>query len=75
MIILILRSKYNSLSGTSYIKLQKKLSLPRKDLINVWNIKDNESLVRYLRIRKIDRLSGDEISFIYIKLLVNIKDA
>ena len=78
IIILILRSKYNSLSGTSYIKLQKEFSLPRKGLINIRNIKDNECfkwcLVRYLRIRKVDRLSGDETNFIYIKFLVKIKD-
>ena len=35
-------SKYNSLSGSSYIKLPKELDYPRKGLINIQNIDDNE---------------------------------
>ena len=35
-------SKYNSLAGSSYIKLSKELDHPRKGLINVQNIDDNE---------------------------------
>ena len=34
--------KYNSLPGSSYIKLPKELDHPRKGLINVQNIDDNE---------------------------------
>ena len=43
-------SKYNLLFGSSYIKLRKELDHPRKGLINIQNIDDNEcfewSLVR-----------------------------
>ena len=34
--------KYNPLPGSSYIKLPKELDHPRKGLINVQNIDDNE---------------------------------
>ena len=60
-------SKYNLLAGSSYIKLLKKLDHPRKGLINIQNIDDNECfkwcLVQFLnpadhhpaRITKADR--------------------
>ena len=35
-------SKYNSLAGSSYIKLPKELNHPREGLINIQNIDDNE---------------------------------
>ena len=35
-------SKYNSLAGSSYIKLSKQLDHPRKGLINVQNTDNNE---------------------------------
>ena len=35
-------SKYNPLAGSSYIKLPKELDDPRKALINIQNIDDNE---------------------------------
>ena len=45
-------SKYNSLAGSSYIKLPKELDHPRKGFINIQNIDNNECLkwclVRYL---------------------------
>ena len=45
-------SKYNLLAGSSYIKLPEELDHPRKGLINIQNIDDNECfklcLVRYL---------------------------
>ena len=45
-------SKYNPLAGSSYTKLPKELDCPRKGLINIQNIDDNERfkwcLVRYL---------------------------
>ena len=45
-------SKYNSLAGSSYIKLLKELDHARKGLLSVQNIDDNECfklcLVRYL---------------------------
>ena len=45
-------SKYNPLAGSSYIELPKALNHPRKGLINIQNIDDNEcfkwSMVRYL---------------------------
>ena len=59
-------SKYNPLAGSSSIKLPKELDHPRKVLINIQNIDDNECfkwcLVRYLdpadhdptRIKKAD---------------------
>ena len=63
-------SKYNPLAGSSSIKLPKELDHPRKGLINIQNIDDNESLkwclVRYLnpaddhpaRIKKADKGIG-----------------
>ena len=45
-------SKYNPFSGSSYIKWPKELDHPRKGLINIRNINDNESfkwsLIRYI---------------------------
>ena len=45
-------SKYNPLAGGSYIKLPKELHHPRKGLVNIQNIDDNECfkwcIVRYL---------------------------
>ena len=35
-------SKYNPLSGSSYIQLPKELDHPRKGFINIQNIGDNE---------------------------------
>ena len=35
-------SKYNPLAGSSYIELPEELEHPRKGLINIWNIDDNE---------------------------------
>ena len=44
--------KYNPLAGSSYIKLPKQLDHPRKVLITIQNIDNNEwfkwSIVRYL---------------------------
>ena len=44
--------KYNPLAGSSYIKLPKELGHPRKELINIQNIDDNEwfkwYIVKYL---------------------------
>ena len=37
--------KYNSLPGSSYIKLPKELDHPRKGLINVQNIDDHECFI------------------------------
>ena len=63
-------SKYNPLAGSSYIKLQKELDQPRKGLINVQNIDDNEcfkwSIVRYLnpaRITKADKEFAKKVGF------------
>ena len=38
----IITSKYNPLVGRSYVKLPKELDHPRKGLINIQNIDDNE---------------------------------
>ena len=35
-------SKYNPLAGSSYIKLLQELDYPRKGLINIQNINENE---------------------------------
>ena len=47
-------SKYNSLAGSSYIKLPNELDHPRKGLINIQSIDGNESfkgsVVRYLNL-------------------------
>ena len=47
-------SKYNTLSGNSYIKIKKKIDHRRKGSINIENIDDNECfnwcLVRYLNL-------------------------
>ena len=44
----IIFSKQNPLAGSSYIKLPKKLNHPRKGLINIQNIDDNECFKWYL---------------------------
>ena len=66
-------SEYKPLSGSSYIKLPKELDHPRKGLINIQDIDDNECfkwyLVRYLhpadhypaRIRKVDKRFAKEL--------------
>ena len=45
-------SNYNPLAGSSYIKLPKELNHPRKGLISIQNIDDNECfkwcLIRYI---------------------------
>ena len=45
-------SKCNPLAGSSYVKLPKESNDPKKDLINIQNINDNECfkwcLVTYL---------------------------
>ena len=78
-------SKYNLLAGSSYIKLPKELNHPRKGLIDIQNMNDNECfkwcIVRYLhpadhhstRIRKIDEVLPDELDFEDIKLPVKIR--
>ena len=72
-------SKYNLLAGSSYIKLPKELDHPRKGLINVQNIDDNECfkwcLLRYLnpadhqpaRIKKADKDFAKRLDFKDIK--------
>ena len=79
-------SKYNSLAGSSYIKLRKELDHPRKGFINVQNIDESECfkqrLVRYLhpadhnpaRTKKNDQILADELEFEDIKFQVKIKD-
>ena len=79
-------SKYNSLVGSSYNKLPKELDHPRKELINIQNIDDNECfkwcLVRYLnpvdhnpkRMTKADQEFGKKLDFKNIKFPVKIRD-
>ena len=77
-------SKYNPLARSSYIRLPKELDHPKKTLINIQNIYDNEffksSLVRYLnpidddpaRITKTDKYFAKKPDFKVIKFpLVN----
>ena len=77
-------SKYNPLAGSSYIKLSKELDHPRKGLINIQNIGNNEcfkwSIVRYLnlanhhpaRITKADEDFSKKLDFKDIKFPVKI---
>ena len=79
-------SKYDPLAESSYIKLPKELNHPRKGLINIQNVDDNEcfkwSRVRYLnpvnhhptRITKADRDFAKKIHYKNIKLPVKIRD-
>ena len=74
-------SKYNLLDDSSYIKLPKELDQPKKRLINIQNINDNECfkwyLVRYLdpadhrlsKIVKTDKDFAKEIHFKDIRFL------
>ena len=78
--------KYNPLAGSSFIKLPKQLSHPRKDLINIQNIDDNECfkwfLARHLipaddnpkRIIKAEKDFAKKLDFKDIKSLVKIRD-
>ena len=79
-------SKYNPLAGSSYIKLPKELEHPRKGLINVQNIDDNQcfklSIVRYLnprdhnprRITKVDKDFAKKLDFKDIQFPVKIRN-
>ena len=79
-------SKCNPLAGSSSVKLPKESNHPKKDLINIQNINDNECfkwcLVTYLPpgyhraagIRKVDLLFGDELDFEDIKYPDKTKD-
>ena len=79
-------SKCYLLASSSYIKSPKELDHPRKDLINIQNINDNECFkrcfVRYLhptddsprRIKKIDKLYGSKLDFKDTKFPVKIRD-
>ena len=79
-------SKYNALSGSSYIKLPKELDHPRKGLINVQNTDDNECFkwcfVRYLnpadhnsrRISEADKEFVKRLNFKDLRFPVKIRD-
>ena len=79
-------SKYNPLAGISYIKLPKELNPPRKRLINIQNIDDNEcfkwGLVVYLNpadhnsriITKADKDFAKRLDFTDIKFPVKLRD-
>ena len=79
-------SKYNPLAGSSYIKLPKELNHPRKRLINIENIDENECFkscwVRYLnpadhhpvRVTKADKDFAIKLDFEDIKLPVKVRD-
>ena len=79
-------SKYNHLAGSSYMKLPEELNHPRKGLINIQNIDDNEffkwSLVKYLnpadrnwaRVIKADKEFAKTFLLKNISFLVKIRD-
>ena len=79
-------SNYNPLAGSSYIKLTKELDHPRKGLINIQNIDDNECfkqcLVRYLnpadrnpaRITKADKDFAKKLDLKNIKFPFKVRD-
>ena len=74
------------MTGSSYIKLLKELNHPRKELINIQNIDDNEcfkwTIVRYLnptnhhpaRITRADKDFAKMFDFKNIKFPVKIRD-
>ena len=76
----------NPLVGSSYTNLPKELDHPRKGLINIQNIDDNECfkwcLVRYLhpadhnlrRIKKANKNFAKKLDFKDIKFPVKIRD-
>ena len=77
---------YNSLAGSSYLKLPNKLDDPREGLIIIQNIDDNEcfkwSIVRYLNpanhhstsVTKADKDFATKIDFKDIKCPVKTRD-
>ena len=79
-------SKCNPLAGSSYIKLPKELDHPRKELLNIQNIDDNEcfkwGIVRYLnpsnhhlsKITKADKSFPKKLDFKDIKVPVKVRD-
>ena len=73
----IITSKYNPLVGRSYVKLPKELDHPRKGLINIQNINDNEcfkwSIVRYLNIADYNPRRTTKLKKIWLKKL-DLKD-
>ena len=69
-------SEYNPLAGSSYIKLPKELDHPKKGLINIQNIDDNECFkwtrLRYLNpadnnLRRITKVNKKFIKIISLK--------
>ena len=80
----IIISKYNRLAESSYLRLPKESDHPRKGLINIQNIADNEyfkwCLVRYLnptdhqrrKIKKDDKGFGKKLDFNNIKCPVKV---
>ena len=79
-------SNHNPLSGSSYIKFPKELDHPKKELINIQNIDDDECfkwcLVRYLnptdhypaRITKIVKDFAKKLNFIVMKFQVKVRE-
>ena len=84
--IIILTFKYNTLAGSSHIKLLKELDHPSEGLINIQNIDDNEcfkwSLVKYLhledhnpaRITIAEKDFTKKLDFKDIKFAVKVRD-
>ena len=82
--VIISISKHYSLAGSSYIKSKKELDHPRKGLINIQNVDDNEcfklNIVRYsnpayfnpVRITIADNDLAKKLDFKDIKFFVKI---
>ena len=68
-------SKYNPLAGSSYIKLPKELEHPKKDLINIQNMGDNEYFKWCLvkRVTKVDKTFAKRLNFKDIKFPVKTR--
>ena len=78
--------KYNALAGRSYIRLPKESDHPRRELIDIQNIDDNEcfkwSMVRHLypinyhpvRVTKADKDFAEKRDFKDIKFPIKIRD-
>ena len=86
LIIILVFQSISPLAESSYIKLSKELDHPRKGLINIQNIDDNECfkccLVRYLnpadrnpaRMTKADKNFDRKLDFKNIKFSVKVTD-
>ena len=77
--------KYDPLAGSSYFKLPKELDHPRKGLINVQNISDNEcfkwcevtytlEIIIQEELENLTKYMRDKLDFKDIKFPVKVRD-